>query len=117
AVDDRDAARALVRTHGAGAALVIPAGTSDAVVAGRPAPLLLYTDPVKYLEVASVRVLVQEIRHRFERGARGRTEARIEKTRRHALTMRRRVERATARLHAELARLRETLTSTRGDVE
>src|SRR5439155_1215167 len=63
-VADRDTARALVCRGAAGAALVIPAGASAALRAGQPVSLLLYTDPVKYLEVANVRALVQEARQR-----------------------------------------------------
>src|SRR5581483_6046684 len=71
-VADREAARDLVRRQVAGAALVIPAGTTAAVGRGEPAALLLYTDPVKYLEVANVRLLVEELRHGIEAAARAR---------------------------------------------
>jgi ABC-type multidrug transport system permease subunit len=116
-VATRDAARDLVRAHVAGAALVIPAGTSDAVVAGRGAPLLLYTDPVKYLEVASVRVLVEELRHRVEEAARDRAAARLDKARAHALATGRRFERAAARLRSERARVVDALAAARADAE
>ena len=48
----------LVRDKLAGSALVIPAGTRDALAAGRPARLLLYTDPVKFLERINVTLRV-----------------------------------------------------------
>src|SRR5262249_50064700 len=54
-VPDRAAARALVSRQTAGVALIVPAGATAAVAHGDEAPLLLYTDPVKYLEVANLR--------------------------------------------------------------
>ena len=69
-VADEEAARALVRGGTAGVALVIPPGASAAFLDGRPTSLLLYTDPVKYLEVANVGAIVQEARHRIEASAR-----------------------------------------------
>lgn len=112
-----DDARRLVRGRDAGVALVIPAGTTDAVATGAGAALVLYTDPVKYLEVANVRLLVQELRHRVEEGARDRAAARLEKARRHALATRRRFERAAARLRDERARVSAALAAARGDAE
>src|SRR6266850_5048742 len=55
AVATRDAARAMVRGRGAAAALVVPAGTSDAIAAGRGGTLVLLTDPARTVEVAQAR--------------------------------------------------------------
>src|SRR5207247_8909002 len=63
------AAGALVQAKRAAAALVVPAGTSDAVAAGRAAALVLLTDPVKTVDVAYVRGLAQELRHGLETAA------------------------------------------------
>lgn len=71
-VPDRDTAGAFLRARRAGAALVIPAGTSAAIRDGRSAELILLTDPVKYLEIANLRVLVEEIRHAVESAGRAR---------------------------------------------
>jgi ABC-2 type transport system permease protein len=49
-VASRAEALELVRDKKAGSALVIPAGTRDALSAGRPARLMLYTDPVRFLD-------------------------------------------------------------------
>lgn len=57
-VGSRAEAQRLVRDKAVGSALVIPAGTGAALAAGRPAHLLLYTDPVKYLERLNVRLRV-----------------------------------------------------------
>jgi ABC-type multidrug transport system permease subunit len=117
AVATRDAARDLVRAHAAGAALIIPPGTSDAVLAGRNAPLLLYTDPVKYLEVTNIRVVVQELRHQIEHAARDRAAAGLGKAQAHAFAIRRRFERAATRLRVERARVAAALTDARADAE
>jgi ABC-type multidrug transport system permease subunit len=65
-VANREAARRMVDAREAGAFLVVPAGTTSALESGRDAALLLLTDPVKYLEIANVRALVQELRHGIE---------------------------------------------------
>ncbi len=101
----RDEARALVQAHHAGAALIIPSGTSAALKGGQPAPLLLYTDPVKYLEVANVRGLVQELRHAIEEAAHERVRTRLRKARTRALAARSRFERVAADLRDRLAAL------------
>ncbi len=116
-VADAAAAREVVRGRGAGVAVVIPPGTSDAVASGTPAALVLYTDPVKYLEVANVRVLVQELRHRVETAARDRAAARLAKARRHVLATRHRFERVADRLRAERSRIVDALTTARDDAE
>lgn len=61
-VASRDEAERLVATKAAGSALVIPPGTAAALAAGEPARVLLYTDPVKYLERLNVRLRVLQAR-------------------------------------------------------
>jgi ABC-type multidrug transport system permease subunit len=62
AVASREEAERLVATQAAGSALVIPRGTAAALAAGEPARVLLYTDPVKYLERLNVRLRVLQAR-------------------------------------------------------
>jgi ABC-type multidrug transport system permease subunit len=62
AVASRDEAERLVTSKAAGSALVIPRGTAAAVAAGEPARVLLYTDPVKYLERLNVQLRVLQAR-------------------------------------------------------
>src|SRR5207245_451687 len=81
------------------------------------APLLLYTDPRKYLEVASARLVVEELRHRVENTARTRAAARLAKARAHALATRRRFERAAERLRRERARVAEARAAARAGAE
>jgi len=123
-VSDAAAARALVVERTAGVALVIPAGTSDAVAEGRPGALALYTDPVKYLEVANVRALVQELRHRLAVIAAARAKKRVAQARRRALAARAKLERAAREvdqqlrtLAAQLAEARQTALRQRGRLE
>lgn len=76
-VADRAAAAELVERQQAGVAVVIPAGATAALADGRAVDVALLTDPVKYMEVANVRALVQEVRHGIERQARRRAERRL----------------------------------------
>ena len=100
-VAERGAARDLVRAKQAGAALVVPAGTSAAVAAGQPSQLVLYTDPVKVIELDVIRDLVQEIRHEVEVRAREEALTELEATRHRALDARAALDRAAADLHRE----------------
>ena len=117
AVADRNAARALVRRGVAGAALVIPPGASAALLAGQPVSLLLYTDPVKYLEVANVRALVQEARHRVEASARTRARHRLVEARHDARAARRRFERSARALRQAVDGLAARLAAAHTDME
>lgn len=112
-VADREAARALVRGKAAGAALVVPAGTSAALAAGAPAALVLFTDPVKYLEVANVRALVQELRHGIETAARNRAAARLAKARTRARAAQARLDGAARALRRDLDDVRIRLATLR----
>ncbi|HET7607935.1 MAG TPA: ABC transporter permease [Gammaproteobacteria bacterium] len=61
-VSSRAEAQQLVRDKAAGSALVIPTGTRDALAAGRPARLLLYTDPVRFLDRINMTLRVAKAR-------------------------------------------------------
>ncbi|HET7923732.1 MAG TPA: ABC transporter permease [Rhodanobacteraceae bacterium] len=61
-VASREEAQRLVRDKFAGTALVIPAGTRAALAAGNPARVLLYTDPVRFLERLNVTLRVLKVR-------------------------------------------------------
>jgi ABC-type multidrug transport system permease subunit len=109
----RGDAQALVARGKAGAALVIPSGTSDAIVAGRPAALLLLTDPVRTVDVASARLLVAELRHGLETAAVERARSELDAARARAVENRAALERAAADLRGELERLRGRLAELR----
>lgn len=70
-VSDREEAQRLVRDKKAGTALVIPRGTEAAVASGHEAKLILYNDPVRYLERINLRTRMLELRDKIgsERGA------------------------------------------------
>ena len=77
----RDEAQRLVASKAAGSALVIPAGTAAALAAGQPARVLLYTDPVKYLERLNMRLRVLETRDVLADSERARVAKNIEQQR------------------------------------
>jgi len=66
----RSEAEQRVRDKQAGTALVIPRGTEAALHGGGTAELLLYTDPVKYLERLNVRIRLLELRDQLATEAR-----------------------------------------------
>ena len=114
-IAERGAARALVRTKQTGTALVVPAGTSAALAAGQPSQLILYTDPVKVIEVDVIRDLVQEIRHEVEVAARNEAVAKLEATRDRALEARAALGRAADDLRRELDEATTRLAEARSD--
>jgi ABC-type multidrug transport system permease subunit len=105
-VPSRRAARTLVRRKEASAALVVRAGTSAAIAAGEPARLVLYTDPVRSIEVARLRALVQELRHALESSARDRAERELAAARDRAVAARVELEKGRAEIEAQLGRVR-----------
>ena len=58
-VSEDEARSRVARSRGAGAAVVIPHGFSDAFRRGQPAPVTFLTDPVKHLEVLKLRSEVE----------------------------------------------------------
>src|SRR4029077_13743680 len=99
------AARALVQAKRAAAALGVPAGTAEAVGAGRAGALVLLTDPVKTVDVAYVRGLAQELRHGLETAAVERAQHDLDAARAQAMDAR-----------AHLARTAEDLRHTPDDL-
>jgi ABC-type multidrug transport system permease subunit len=102
-VESRAAAERLVASKAAGSALVIPPGTADALAAGRPAHVLLYTDPVKYLERLNVRLRVLQARDALADAER----ARVADT----------LERQRESLRAVLARLAAAIRDARAELD
>ena len=49
--------------------IVIPAGTTNAIEHGRSARLILYTDPVKYLQTVKVELMLSELCRQISAGA------------------------------------------------
>jgi len=70
AIDSRAEAQRMVRDRGeAAAALVIPAGTTTRLRQGGKPQLLLYTDPVKHLEIVNFKLLISEVLRRLSAAA------------------------------------------------
>jgi ABC-type multidrug transport system permease subunit len=111
-----EALRMLERRE-AGAALVIPAGASQALQEGTQSTLVLLTDPVKYLEVANVRVLVEELRHALEEEARRQAATRLAGARQAGEATRREFTRVTEQARHELEALRGRLKEARAQFE
>src|SRR6185312_7790759 len=101
----------------AGAVLVIPAGASQALTEGTQATLVLLTDPVKYLEVANVRILVEELRHALEEEARRQAATRIAAARQAGEAARREFARVAEQARRELEALRARLKELRAQIE
>ncbi len=80
-VASREEARRLVRDKVAGTALVIPAGTQNALAAGNPARAVLYTDPVKFLERLNVTLRVLKVRDELGDAERARIVAQLNEQR------------------------------------
>lgn len=99
----RQEAIAMVRDRQAGAALVVPEGTMAALEHGREATLELYTDPVKFVEVANVRFAVQELRHRLGQEALAVAQRRVDRARAKVTAAQSRIERRVTRLKKQLA--------------
>src|SRR5215468_5079129 len=101
----RDEVERRVRDKQAGTALVIPRGTEAALASGAPAELVLYTDPVKYLERLNVRLRLLELRDQLaaERRDAAASEARAQLTRAQDDAQRARDALAQARRDADAA--------------
>jgi len=112
-----EAARALVQAKRAAAALVVPAGASEAVGGGRAAALVLLTDPVKTVDVAYVRALAQELRHGLEAAAVERARHELDAARAQAADARARFVHAADDLHRALDDLGARLEAMRADAE
>src|SRR5258708_27660025 len=70
AIDSRAEAQRMVRDREeAAAALVIPAGTTTTLSEGGRPQLLLYTDPVKHLEIVNFKLLMSEVLGRVSAAA------------------------------------------------
>src|SRR6185369_15835096 len=86
---------------------------SEALAHGASASLLLFTDPVKFVEVANVRFLVQELRQAIGQEAIDRAQKRIDRMRARALAGEKKLERRFARLRSGLARAGESAREAR----
>jgi hypothetical protein len=64
-IESRAEAQRMVRDQGVAAvALIIPAGTTTMLIGGGIPQLILYTDPVKHLEIVNFKLLISEVLRR-----------------------------------------------------
>ena len=102
-VASRAVAERLVATKKAGSALVIPSGTAAALEAGEPAKVVLYTDPVKYLERLNVGLRVLQARDALAEAERARAAQNIAQQR--------------ESLRAQLEKLGDAVRAARSELE
>jgi ABC-type multidrug transport system permease subunit len=105
-VATRAEALELVRGKKAGSALVIPAGTRDALSSGRPARLMLYTDPVRFLDRINMTLRVAKARDVLADAERARIVAQLDE-------QRARVKAQLEELDATVQRVRDNLATMR----
>ncbi|MEA2627144.1 MAG: linearmycin/streptolysin transport system permease protein [Candidatus Binatota bacterium] len=115
-VADRGEAASRIRDDDVGAALIFPAGTTAAVAAGRPGQVLLYTDPAKYLQIANVRTLVQELRHELEVASRKKAGEHLAEARDQALAAHAGFESATREFRQKAEEFRAALAAMREEI-
>ncbi len=83
--------------------IVIPAGTSDAIEHGRDAQLILYTDPVKYLQTVKIELTLSQMCRKISEGA--------------AAEARRQTAERTRDLARQLDQARESVAHARAEAE
>ena len=83
--------------------IVIPAGTSEAIEHGRDARLMLYTDPVKYLQTVKIELMLSEMCRKISEGA--------------AAEARRQTAERTRDLTRQLEQARESVAKARAEAE
>lgn len=103
-VADRDTARAIAsRSERSPVAIEIPAGTTDAVVAGRSAQLVVYVDPVRRLEANAIELRLGELCREATRQAHARARKQLADS---AADLHRKIERLTAAIKQHRAQLK-----------
>ena len=96
----------LVRDKKAGSALVIPAGTRDALAAGRSARLMLYTDPVRFLDRINMTLRVAKARDALADAERARIVAQLGEQRAKVKAQLEELDTTVQRVRANLATMR-----------
>jgi len=117
AVSSTDDARDLVRRKQAAVALVIPAGTSAAIADGGRGHLVLYTDPVRWIERGRLYAVVQDLRHGLEAAAHDEATVALAGTRTRTDEARAALARSAQELDDGLARLRSQLADLQAESE
>ena len=96
--------------------IVIPAGTTDAIARGDSAQLLLYTDPVKYLQTTKIELTLAEMCRKITAGAAAEARKRAAEQTRNLTLQLDRARESAAQARAEAARLATASAASRADV-
>ncbi len=112
----RDAERTVREKKLAVVGIIIPPGTTDAIEHGRSAQLILYTDPVKYLQTIKVELALSELCRKITAGAGDEARSQTaEQTRNFTLKLDRARESAE-QARAQAARLAEQADASRAAI-
>jgi ABC-type multidrug transport system permease subunit len=114
-LDDPGEARRLVSQRDrTPIAMVIPAGTSTAVAAGRQPRLILFVDPVRRVEVNALELRIDELCRRVTDQARATAQVRIEAS---GKDLREKIKRLSAEIASEQSEIRSQIARTQTALE
>lgn len=85
--------------------IVIPSGTSDAIEHGRSAQLILYNDPVKYLQTVKIELALSEMCRRISAAAAEQARSQIAERTRNITLQLQQARESAAQIRAEAERL------------
>jgi len=117
AADNRDAARAMVREgKEALVAIVVPAGTSAAFQAGSSPRVIVYTDPVRYLETVKVQLALADLSRRISSTANDRARREVTSAKERLEREMAEAERGADQARAAIAEFAQTAQHSRAEV-
>jgi ABC-type Na+ efflux pump permease subunit len=97
--------------------IVIPAGTTDAIEHGRAAHLILYTDPVKYLQTVKIELTLSELCRKISAGASDEARNQTAERTRNFTNQLDQARQAAAQADADAARLGKEAAESRAAIE
>jgi ABC-type Na+ efflux pump permease subunit len=97
--------------------IVIPAGTSDAIEHGRSARLVLYTDPVKYLQTVKIELTLSEMCRKISDGAANEARSQTAERTRGFTRQLEQARESAAHVRADAARLASAADASRAAIE
>ncbi len=116
-VDNRADAEATVRERAeAVVAIVIPSGTTRAIANGGKARMILYTDPVKYLQTVRIELMISELCREINAGAMDKVRKGAAQQAQYVHDEFERARAAAEKAHAEATRLAAESVATRESI-
>jgi ABC-type Na+ efflux pump permease subunit len=112
-----DAQQAVRERNLAVVGIVIPAGTTDAIEHGRVARLILYTDPVEYLQTIKIELALSELCRKISAGAAAQARTQTAERTRNFTHQLDQARESAAQAHAQAARLAADADASRAAVE